>query len=823
MTATDPHAQAHPALDATAALQIVEQLQHVIYRTDRDGRIVYCNHAWSALTGFAPEETLGRPALSFVVPDDQAQLAAKRDVMLRGAVASTRHRTRLLHRDGHEVWIEASIQLLRDDAGNLVGTFGTLIDLTEQQHLIENLHQRDEQERRFQQALLALHEIRNVLSRAEDLDALCRHAVAQGITRLRFDRLSIWLTAGAGEIRGTYGTDETGQVRDERATRLAVSVNSAMGRVLYAREHLVSEEDGAIFNHIGQTLGAGAHIIAAIWDGEEMLGALSMDTFLSRQPVTEYDGELLELYAATIGHHIVQWRTQEALRRGEAEYRRLFNTMTEGVAVHEMLYDEAGGPTDYRFLEINPAFEALTGLQKEHVIGRTVRTVMPDIEQAWIDRYSEVVRTGQSVTFMMFSAPLGRHYEVVAFSPAPGQFATLFLDVSERIYAEENRLQLEEQLRQAQKMEAVGRLAGGIAHDFNNLLSPILGYADLVLLDPTLPPATQEQVTRIRDAAQRAASLTRQMLAFSRKQVLEMRPLALAAVVDDFAPMLQKLIGEDILLAVTCAPDAWYVDGDATQVQQILMNLVINGRDAMPQGGTLLLDVQHVTATAELCRTLPSLTEGDYVQLSVTDTGVGMDPATRERIFEPFFTTKEVGRGTGLGMSTVYGIVQQHRGAITVESHPGAGTTVRVLLPRGADAPAAEHARPHAALPSAPAQTTLLLVEDDAMVRALAQEQLAGAGYRVLTAANGAEALALCRQTAATITLLVTDVIMPGLNGKELFEQLSITRPALRVVYISGYSDDILGHQGVLTPGTHFIAKPFTLHSFLRVVEGALR
>jgi PAS domain S-box-containing protein len=938
-----PAADSGARLDGDTALQLISQLHHVVFRTDLDGRVTYCNDAWYTLTGYTVSETLGRISIDLVVPEDRPRFRTLRAAIFAGD-REARTTTRILHRDGHTLMVEAMAQPLYAPDGTIAGTFGTLIDISEQRRVTaelrageahfrtlvesggdfvarfapdgrlsyispasaafiglpieeiigkhvhelpgatelltvmndaidatrrslttvhrlldidtpqgtvhfdwrlipefapdgsllgiissardvtplieaeEALRRRESREQRFERALLALHEIRNELNKADTLESLCRDAVLLGTRHFDFDRLSIWLATESTMIRGTYGIDEHGALRDERHVRLAVSPGSVMGRVLYERERLAFEQDGAIHNHLADRIGAGAHIIAAIWDGEEVSGALSMDNLLTRRPVDDFDGELLELYATTIGHHITQWRAEDARRRGEEQYRHLFNTMSEGFAVHEMLYDESGYPLDYRFLEINPAFEAQTGLRKDDVIGRTVREIIPDIETFWITRYGEVAQTGRSITFMNYSAPLDRHFEVVAFSPEAGKFATLFLDVTERIRSEEERVQLEDQLRQAQKMEAVGRLAGGIAHDFNNLLSPILGYADLLLLDPLLPSAAHEQVTRIRDAAQRAASLTRQMLAFSRKQVLEMRPLDLGAVVGDFVPMLQKLIGEDILLTLSIAPSLWPVEGDTTQLQQILMNLAINARDAMPHGGKLRLSLHNATVQGEPSYVHP----GDYVQLTVTDTGVGMDAATQERIFEPFFTTKEVGRGTGLGMSTVYGIVQQHRGGIAVDSQTGVGTTVTVWLPRGAEMPVMEAARLHPALLPAPAQTTILLVEDDDMVRALAEEQLAGRGYHVLTAADGPRALALVRNSAAEITLLVTDVIMPGMNGKELYEALCPLRPGLRVVYISGYSDDILGHQGVLTPGTHFIAKPFTLHSFLRVVEAAL-
>lgn len=367
---------------------------------------------------------------------------------------------------------------------------------------------------------------------------------------------------------------------------------------------------------------------------------------------------------------------------------------------------------------------------------------------------------------------------------------------------------LAERLRQAEKMEAVGRLAGGVAHDFNNLLTVILGHSYTVhrRLPETHP--LQQKVAEIQKAGQRAAALTGQLLAFSRKQVVQPRVLDLHTVIRDMEGMLHRLLGEDLEIRVLLQSALGHVEADASQMEQVIMNLALNARDAMPEGGKLTIET-HDTELDGRSAELRSLPPGHYVMLAVSDTGCGMDDATRGHIFEPFFTTKEVGKGTGLGLSTVYGIVQQAGGAITVYSEPGQGTTFKMYLPRinGPVAVDDEAVRQPAALECS---ATILLVEDEPSVRELTTDLLAELGCRVLAAANGPEALRVAADYAGAIDLLITDVVMPGLSGPDLAVRLTDTRPGLRVLYISGYTDHALLHRGTLAPGVSFLQKPFT-------------
>jgi len=408
-------------------------------------------------------------------------------------------------------------------------------------------------------------------------------------------------------------------------------------------------------------------------------------------------------------------------------------------------------------------------------------------------------------------------YEITGRPEA--HFVVIARDISERKGAEVERQLLESELRQAQKMEAVGQLAGGIAHDFNNLLSLISGYSEILLRRLGSEGDGTKEIVEIGKAAERATRLTRQLLAYSRKQLLEQRVLDLNAVVVETQTMLEPLIGENIELAATLARDLGSISADNGQLEQIIMNLVVNARDAMPAGGKLLLETRNVTLGDATLPKSPDTAPGDYVVLIVSDTGEGMDAATAEQIFEPFYTTKERGAGTGLGLATVYGIVKQSGGHVEVESEPGVGTTFRIYFPRVAEKP--EPLRP----PSVEERPlvgseTVLLVEDDDAIRALGRVMLEQYGYTVLPAGDGAAALELADNHPDPIELLMTDVLMPGMGGIELAERLSKLRPQLEVLYTSGYNDSGSTLTGI--PGSRYLQKPYTMEDLARMLRELL-
>ncbi|MCI0464413.1 MAG: response regulator [Gemmataceae bacterium] len=382
--------------------------------------------------------------------------------------------------------------------------------------------------------------------------------------------------------------------------------------------------------------------------------------------------------------------------------------------------------------------------------------------------------------------------------------------------------ELEGALSGAAKMEAIGRLAGGVAHDFNNLLTVINGYGEVLIQQIPSEDPRHGLIQQICEAGDRAACLTRQLLAFGHKQVLSPVVLDVNSVVTEFEKMLRRLIGEDIRLSLVLAPDLDAVRADRGQIEQVIMNLVVNARDAMPQGGNLTLVTRPVAVQEGRPSTDPNLPPGNYVLLAVSDTGCGMDEATQARIFEPFFTTKEVGKGTGLGLATVYGIVKQSGGHIGVSSQQGRGTTFRIYLPSVGSRLQESIPSPDLVIAQGHGET-ILLVEDEEGVRNLAMKTLTSSGYKVLAAGDGNEALRIAGGHAGPIDLLATDMIMPYLNGPQLAAQLRQARPGLNVLYMSGYASDTLGPQRALESGIVFLQKPFTPRVLTRKVQQALR
>ena len=511
------------------------------------------------------------------------------------------------------------------------------------------------------------------------------------------------------------------------------------------------------------------------------------------------------------------------LRDSEEQFRAMFDSAAIGTGVLDL---------DGRIVTSNRALEQMLVYGKEDLANITAAELThPDDRARELELFGEL-SAGRREEYRLEKRVLAKTGEVVwahhtvslvrdAFTKP--KFAIAMLeDITPRKQAEEERVRLESQLRQAQKMEAVGQLAGGVAHDFNNLLTAIRGYSEFALSRVDDNPGLQKDIEEIAKSADRASSLTRQLLAFSRKQLLQPRILQLNDVVSEVDKMLRRLIGEDIEVVTVFGRALGRVKADPGQIEQVLVNLVVNARDAMPDGGKLTVETANVDADEELVARHEGLTPGRYVMLAVHDTGHGMDAETRSRLFEPFFTTKEQGKGTGLGLATVYGIVKQSGGYVVAESEPGKGTTFKVFLQRleaGVD-----EAEPLVRVePEPPSGTeTVLLVEDEEVVRNLVREILERNGYAVLEARNGAEALALGQKSAQPIHLLVTDVVMPKMSGRELAERLVAIHPETRVLYMSGYTDGAIGQQGVLDPQTELLQKPFSFDDLAQKVRKVL-
>jgi len=507
-------------------------------------------------------------------------------------------------------------------------------------------------------------------------------------------------------------------------------------------------------------------------------------------------------------------------RRLEQDYQTLFREMLDGFALHEIICDKNGQPENYRFMAINPAFEEMTGLKAQDVIGKTVLDVLPSTEAHWISTYGKVALTGEPIFFENYSQEIGKHFEVTAFRPAPNQFACIFADVTKRKQAEGEREKLENQLRQAQKMEAVGQLAGGVAHDFNNILQAVLGYGDIARFQIEEGSPARESIEGIMTAGDRAKTLVKQLLAFSRRQVLEMKDVNLNDVIDDLMKMIRRVIGEHITVDFICGRNLGIVHADKGQVEQIIMNLCVNARDAMPDAGKILIKTENVKLDEQYCSTHAQAKPGRYVRLSVTDTGCGMNAETLSKVFEPFFTTKELGKGTGLGLATIYGLVKQHHGTVDVYSEIDQGTTFKVYLP--VVERAATSAEDEIKVPVPKGTETILLAEDDETVRKLAKGFLEKAGYTVLSASDGEEAIKLFDANDDKIDFALLDVMMPKQGGKAVFKHIQKKHPEVRVLFCSGYSMNAIHTNFVLDDGLALIQKPYQHDDLMRKIREIL-
>jgi PAS domain S-box-containing protein len=526
-------------------------------------------------------------------------------------------------------------------------------------------------------------------------------------------------------------------------------------------------------------------------------------------------------YEGTVEDITDQTLAEEALHESEAKYKALIETTNTAYVILD---------SEARVVDANAEYVRLTGRASfDQIAGKSIRewTAKHDLERNsaafegflkqshvrslevdHIDEQGNVIPVEINATLVQ--------------SGAVRQVLAVLRDISGRKAAEAEKFKLEEELRQAKKLESIGRLAGGIAHDFNNLLTLINCYADFIVNGLPENHPLREDALQVLRAGERAAALTGQLLAFSRKQVIRPRPLNLNAIVAETEDMLRRLVGEDIELMVSLDPRLGQVLADPGQIHQILMNLAANARDAMPDGGELFIETSNVEIDGDLAAQHPETAPGHYILLTVTDTGQGMDPATGMQIFEPFFTTKGLGKGTGLGLSTVYGIVRQSSGWIGVQSEPGKGASFRIYLPRISAAPS-----PNPSRESAPATLTggetVLIVEDQKEVLQLAKTTLKSYGYRVLEAAHAEEAILVSGGYPGPIDILVTDVVLPGMNGRELAGRLAASRPEMKVLFVSGYAADVIGHRGVLDSGVEYLPKPFSpdgLAAKLREVLG---
>jgi two-component system, cell cycle sensor histidine kinase and response regulator CckA len=508
-------------------------------------------------------------------------------------------------------------------------------------------------------------------------------------------------------------------------------------------------------------------------------------------------------------------RSGEALRASESRYRRLFEAAQDGILI---LDAKTGLITD-----VNPFLVKLLSYSHKEFLGKALweiglfqdieasKAAFLELQEKGYVRYKDLplrTRDGQSINVEFVSNVYEEDGKKVVQCNVR--------DITKRLYAERS----EQQLLQAQKMEAVGQLAGGVAHDFNNLLGIILGYCDVLQERSDLAESARKMIVQIHNAGTSAKELTKHLLAFSRRQVLQPVFLDLNVIVNRMDTMLSRLIGDDVRLVCVLASDSGTVKADPSQIEQVLMNLTVNARDAMPQGGKITIKTANVEIDETYARQHPYIAPGPHVMLTVTDTGIGMDKETQSHIFEPFFSTKVASKGTGLGLSTVFGIVRQSAGAINVYSELGHGTTFKVYFPRCKEAPVAIQQDEAALLRGG--TETILLVEDSTPLRELTRLLLQGCGYTVLSSGDPLEAIRIAEQHQGLLPLMITDVVMPGLSGPDLAEKLSAARPDTKVLYTSGYADDDILQHGGVSPDCAFLEKPFTRDALIRKVRELL-
>jgi len=516
-----------------------------------------------------------------------------------------------------------------------------------------------------------------------------------------------------------------------------------------------------------------------------------------------------------------QKRVEEALRKSEELFRSTFHTHPEAININRL--------HDGLYIDINRGFSHLMGYTRDEVLGKTSlelniwrnaddrRTLLKGLQaDGAVDNLeAEFLRKDGSVgTGLMSARLLELNGEELILS--------VTRDITERKRAETEKQKLQDQLLQAQKMESVGRLAGGVAHDLNNMLVAMLGYGDMILADPALGEKNRERLSLMQQAALRSRDLVRQLLAFSRKQTLSVESLDANSIISEFQKLLHKTLREDIRIHLRLASALPAIQADRSQLEQVILNLAVNAQDAMPQGGTITFETGRAVLTQDDMAMEQDLRPGTYIYVAVSDTGLGMDPKVLEHIFEPFYTTKQHGEGTGLGLSTVYGVVKQHQGGIQVSSEPGLGTTFTVLLPEAQTELRDEQPDDQNRSVDMHGRETVLVVEDNEMVRELTVQVLEGQGYTVFQAASGHQCLELIQSLPASPEMMLTDVIMPDINGKALYEQVARWYPEIRVVYMSGYTDNIIGHHGILDGRAAFLQKPFSIEELCRKVREIL-
>jgi hypothetical protein len=777
---------------------LLDSTQELIAILGLDGTVLFANGAFRNSLGYNPDELLGHSIHALVHAIDVEHIRERLQEVAAVPGSSVRERCRLRTRDCSWRWFELVCHNRLEDSG-IEGILLNAQDVTALQRM--------EAERQV------ISDVVHALNQTSNLDQLLT-GIHEALKRI-VSAQNCFVALHDPE----HDTFEFPFFADEYDTapppqRVGRSCTAYVFRT--GRAMLIPQSDFDRLAALGEVELVGSPSPA--WLGVPLktptatIGVLVVQHYQNENAYDIRDLEFLDSVGGHIALAIERRRAEEELRKNESILRLLFERNPMPTWLHEA--------DTLKFLRVNQAAVQLYGYSHEEFEKMSILAIRPSSErEKAVAYFREIQDSSEDHGFWLHQAKDGKTFEVEIISHAlvyAGKRVRLVVaqDISERRH-------LEQQLRQAQKMEAIGRLAGGVAHDFNNLLMVIKGHTELLL--NVLPPSDHvaRKIEQIDRSADRAAALTRQLLAFSRMQVLQPQVINLNSIIEEMGKLLPRLIGEDIELVVRADQELGAIRADASQMEQIIMNLAVNSRDAMPNGGKLVIETRNADLDQTYTASHPLMKPGAYIQLTVSDSGTGMDAETQSHIFEPFFTTKEKGKGTGLGLATVYGIVKQSGGFIWVYSELGKGTSFKIYIPRVDQAE--EH--PGAPKPTAEVPTgteTVLLTEDEQDVREIAREFLESGGYKVVEAKDASEAVQLARQHNGAIDLLVTDMVMPGMTGQELAVQLQREYPGLCIVFMSGYSEHAATEMANADPTVRLLSKPFSRGALLRTVREIL-
>jgi two-component system cell cycle sensor histidine kinase/response regulator CckA len=760
----------------------LKSIGDAVIATDTEGNIRFVNPSAERLTGWSQTEVLGRDLGGvFRIIDDQTRLPLEKlsvEVLREGVVVGTRNNTLLIAKDGTETPISYNMAPIRDDPGSITGAVVVFQDISERLQA-QRAIQRHSRELALLNQIIAISA--TSLEPEPVLDIACRELAGA----LEVPYVAAWLLSAEKTSARVVAEHQSGDYTSRLKKMLSVIDDTAFQHLLNSKTPFLVDNDAG-------------HLIVPLLIENELVGSLNLDAGPTRGFSADEVHQVSSV-AKQVAGALVRVRLN-------AERQRL-NTAIEQSAEGVIITDIAGN-----IVYVNPTFEEMTGYTRAQALGRKTRllnsgqqdpAVYKDLwtticaGEVWHGRLINKRADGSLYTVDTTITPVrDEQGEIV-------NYISLQRDVTQE-------LQLEEQYRQAQKMQAIGQLAAGIAHDFNNLLTAINGYA--ALLKVQMPPDDPLYgfAEKILQPGWRAAELVRQLMAFSRKQVIQPKAVDLNDLITQTARMLERLVGESIRLETNLAPELWIVKADPAQFEQVLLNLALNGRDAMPDGGTLTIETANIVLESSHAAEALDTQLTEYVRIAVRDTGVGMSDDVRVRIFEPFFTTKEMGKGTGLGLATVYGIVHQNGGDIKVYSEEDRGSVFEVYWPRARETKR-QHDRPQVKNSMPSGSETIMLVEDDDNVRRLVRDVLQNQGYTLVEARSAEEALGLAASHAGMIHLLLTDLVLSGMSGKGLADQLCQAWPDTKVLHMSGYSEAVVARRGVLDEGIAFLEKPFSL------------